>query len=194
MPFSLSELIPMSLALCESCIGIIELAHPDAKLSINEDYRQALLKSGIKHHKLAAELEDKETKLWAGLFKPSQIYRTHNAVFTRRPLGSLQSLTKTSYDDDGPPLANRDVRNLVILTELPFVVCFAERVKIVQRLIMSDKEDNQGEMTNFIIGPAINVVIRRNYIYEDAFEKLSSENGNDFKSTLFDQKEKYQRK
>jgi hypothetical protein len=33
-------------------------------------------------------------------------------------------------DDDGPPLSNTDVKNLVILTELPFVVSFAERVKV----------------------------------------------------------------
>ena len=34
-------------------------------------------------------------------------------------------------DDDGPPLSNRDVKNLVILTELPFVVSFEERVKVL---------------------------------------------------------------
>jgi len=33
-------------------------------------------------------------------------------------------------DDDGPPLSNKDVKNLVILTELPFVVSFRERVKV----------------------------------------------------------------
>lgn len=35
-----------------------------------------------------------------------------------------------SVDDDGPPLSNTDVKNLVILTELPFVVSFEERVKV----------------------------------------------------------------
>ena len=34
-------------------------------------------------------------------------------------------------DDDGPPLSNTDVKNLVILTELPFVVSFEERVKVL---------------------------------------------------------------
>lgn len=33
-------------------------------------------------------------------------------------------------DEGGPPLSNRDVKNLVILTELPFVVSFHERVKV----------------------------------------------------------------
>ena len=38
--------------------------------------------------------------------------------------------TLISDDDGGPPLSNRDVKNLVILTELPFVVAFEERVKV----------------------------------------------------------------
>ena len=42
----------------------------------------------------------------------------------------MQSLTQINEDDGGPPLSNRDVKNLVILTELPFVVSFQERVKV----------------------------------------------------------------
>ena len=37
-------------------------------------------------------------------------------------------------DDDGPPLSNTDVKNLVILTELPFVVSFEERVKVLMNI------------------------------------------------------------
>lgn len=46
--------------------------------------------------------------------------------------------------------------------------------QIFQRLIFADKRDVQGD------GPfpdGINVTIRRNYIYEDAYDKLSPENG-----------------
>lgn len=79
-------------------------------------------------------------------------------------------------DDDGPPLSNTDVKNLVILTELPFVVSFEERVKILQKLIQKDREENQGDLHHFLSGPSVNVLIRRNFIYEDAFDKLSPEN------------------
>ena len=47
-------------------------------------------------------------------------------------------------------------------------------LQIFQRLIYADKRDVQGD------GPfpdGINVTIRRNYIYEDAYDKLSPENG-----------------
>ena len=51
-------------------------------------------------------------------------------------------------------------------------MCLAQ---IFQRLIYADKRDVQGDGP-FLDG--INVTIRRNYIYEDAYDKLSPENGN----------------
>ncbi|XP_025111485.1 ubiquitin-protein ligase E3C-like isoform X2 [Pomacea canaliculata] len=211
MPFTLREMVPMSLALRNACLGIIELAHPDAKFAVNEDYRQALHLTGIQSRHITDEDDENETRFWAYLFKaistlvrqihsrdsrrpfcrqdhwlasqvsiqadkPSQIYKARNSIFIRRPFASLRPLTKMNIDDERPPLANREVRNLIILTELPFVVSFEERVKILQRLIQGEKEEHQGEMHNFMMGPTISVMIRRNYIYEDAFEKLSREN------------------
>lgn len=49
--------------------------------------------------------------------------------------------------------------------------------QILQNLIIVDKQEHQGELTNFGLGSSIVVTIRRNFIYEDAFEKLSPENG-----------------
>jgi ubiquitin-protein ligase E3 C len=59
----------MSLALRNACLGIIELAHPDAKFSVNEDYRQALHKTGVKRKQVTEEEDERETRLWAHLFK-----------------------------------------------------------------------------------------------------------------------------
>ena len=72
MPFTLREMVPMSLALRNACLGIIELAHPDAKFSINEDYRQALHKTGIKRKQNTEQEDKKEARLWAFLFKVSK--------------------------------------------------------------------------------------------------------------------------
>lgn len=52
-------------------------------------------------------------------------------------------------------------------------------IQILQKFIGKDKEENQGGH-QFLSGPSINVMIRRNYIYEDAFEKLSPDNGMTF--------------
>ncbi|KAL5017056.1 hypothetical protein ScPMuIL_006645 [Solemya velum] len=219
MPFSLSELAPMAHALRDTCLGIIELAHPDAKPTVNEDYREALKRTGVKYRSDRLQEELKKSRQWAYLFKviaalvrqlysrdtrrpfcpknlwlsdrvqlqldrPSQIYRAQGSVFTQRPFRTMQSLTKAQLDTDGPPLSNREVKNLVILTELPFIVDFEQRVKIFQKLIQKDREENQGELVHFMAGPSINVMIRRNYIYEDAFDKLKPENEPNLKQKM----------
>jgi ubiquitin-protein ligase E3 C len=73
-------------------------------------------------------------------------------------------------------LSTREVRTLAILREIPFVFSFTDRVKMWQNWILNDKMQQQGE-ASFLRGPSIQVMIRRNYIYEDAFDKLSLENG-----------------
>lgn len=50
-------------------------------------------------------------------------------------------------------------------------------MQILQKLIVNDRDENQGDAHNFLTGPSINVAIRRNYIYEDAYDKLSPDNG-----------------
>jgi hypothetical protein len=69
MPFSLDELVPMTLMLRDSCLGIIELAHPDAKPMITDDYKEALRITGVKN--IDQQARDQETRRWAYLFKVS---------------------------------------------------------------------------------------------------------------------------
>jgi hypothetical protein len=66
---------------------------------------------------------------------------------------------------------------MTILRELPFLVAFQERVLVFQSLVLKDKIEQQGEHSHFLQGPNIQVAVRRNYLYEDAFDKLSPENG-----------------
>ena len=49
--------------------------------------------------------------------------------------------------------------------------------QILQKLIQADRLENQGEMYRYLQGSTINIMVRRNYLYEDAFDKLSPENG-----------------
>ncbi|KAM7120241.1 ubiquitin-protein ligase E3C isoform 5-T5 [Molossus nigricans] len=94
-------------------------------------------------------------------------------------IGPLQSTLDVGLES--PPLSVSEERQLAILTELPFVVPFEERVKIFQRLIYADKQEVQGDGP-FLDG--INVTIRRNYIYEDAYDKLSPENEPDLRKRI----------
>jgi ubiquitin-protein ligase E3 C len=81
-----------------------------------------------------------------------------------------------AVEEEGPPLSTTEVRKLTILTELPFVVSFEERVKIFHKLVSQDKTEHQG-VSMYMGGPHIDIQARRNFLYEDAFERLSPENG-----------------
>ena len=79
--------------------------------------------------------------------------------------------------EEGPPLSTKEVRLATVLREMPYAIAFSQRVHLFHNLVARDKEDHQGDRVNFLQGKAIHVHIRRNFIYEDAFEKLSSDNG-----------------
>ncbi|KAK2860103.1 hypothetical protein Q7C36_004269 [Tachysurus vachellii] len=88
---------------------------------------------------------------------------------------SLSSNNKDAYKKLSP---EKEDRHLAILNELLFVVPFEERVKMFQRLIYADKGDVQWHNS------FINITIRMNYIYEDAYDKLSPENEPDLKKRI----------
>jgi len=54
---------------------------------------------------------------------------------------------------------------------------FEERVVVFQGLLLNNKVEYQNADSHFMVGSNIHITIRRNYLYEDAFEKLSVENG-----------------
>ncbi|XP_016016446.2 ubiquitin-protein ligase E3C isoform X5 [Rousettus aegyptiacus] len=116
---------------------------------------------------------DKVTQLYVPASRHAWRFRRMGRI------GPLQSSLDVGVES--PPLSVSEERQLAILTELPFVVPFEERVKIFQRLIYADKQEVQGDGP-FLDG--INVTIRRNYIYEDAYDKLSPENEPDLKKRV----------
>lgn len=66
MPFTLGELVVISLRLKEVSIGLVELAFPESRPSVREDYRSAV--STLQDHPIAAPTE-KDTKMWSHLFR-----------------------------------------------------------------------------------------------------------------------------
>uniref|UniRef100_A0A8C7RJB4 Ubiquitin-protein ligase E3C n=1 Tax=Oncorhynchus mykiss TaxID=8022 RepID=A0A8C7RJB4_ONCMY len=115
--------------------------------------------------------------------KVTQLYvPSARHVWRTRRMGRIGPLQSTlDVGMEPPQLSVSEERHLAILTELPFVVPFEERVKIFQRLIYADKRDVQGD------GPLLDgiiVTIRRNYIYEDAYDKLSPDNEPDLKKRV----------
>lgn len=97
----------------------------------------------------------------------------------------LRRLTREELEEQGPSLSINKIRNLTILQEIPFVVPFHDRVKILQALMIKDNSTHTSNLHQFMIpGYSITINIRRNFIYEDAFEKLSLENAPDLKKPI----------
>ncbi|CAH1243767.1 UBE3C [Branchiostoma lanceolatum] len=227
MPFRLSDLVSMSAVLRDVCVGIIELAIPDTKPTVGEDYRKAMNSVGARVSD-GADLDfQRQTEDWAHLFKvithvvaqlkardtrqrfcpyghwlstrvniqatrPSAMQRgqTMSLFGRRRPFPGLVQLGRSDMDandEDAPLLSVTETRQLTILKELPFVVPFEERVKLFQQLILKDKDEHQADSMFFLErgnSRLIDVMIRRNYIYEDAYDKLSPENEPNLKKRM----------
>ncbi|KAK2578758.1 hypothetical protein KPH14_012282 [Odynerus spinipes] len=203
MPFTTTELVILSTHLKEVCLGLVELAFPDTRPTIGEDYKNALGSSCTIGTPLITHIRTHLFKVTVGLlrqlhtrdlrrpFCPPNHWITSNIVipvdkpqdftFRRRrlrgyvPFQGLRGLTREDLKE-GPPLSAKEVRTLTLLREMPFVIPFNDRVVVFQSLIYHDKTEQQGEFTHFMQKPSIQVTVRRNYLYEDAFEKLSPEN------------------
>lgn len=86
------------------------------------------------------------------------------------------NMNKTNLTNSNIP---RDIKGTLILQEIPFVIPFAERVQMFHQLINQEKRMNTNDGYFFgIQGHAIALQVRRNYIYEDAFRKLSNYGSN----------------
>lgn len=204
MPFTLEQVVEFASILRDVCLGLVELAYPEtrpnaavfsfAKASRSstensspEDTRlwMHLFKSTVN---LVRQLHTRDTRR---LFCPSWVWITgrialplerNNQLSLRRqgrlhrPFRAIRPMTRNEIEEEGTAmLSTREVRTLSILREIPFVFSFTDRVKMWQNWILNDRMQQQGE-ANFLRGPSIQVMIRRNYIYEDAFDKLSLEN------------------
>lgn len=78
---------------------------------------------------------------------------------------------------EGPPLSTRELRTMTVIREMPFLLPFQERVLVFQNHVLKDKLEHQGEAPYAFRERGLDVSVRRNYLYEDAFDKLSPTNG-----------------
>ncbi|XP_045600772.2 ubiquitin-protein ligase E3C [Procambarus clarkii] len=191
LPFSVEELVKMSASLRDVCVGLVELAHPDMRMS-------AITDTSYK-------------TMWAHCFKVCVgVVRQIHLRDTRRmfcpeghwlssrvslPMGNCQTvafvprtsrrqrrlfmpqrwLTRDELETEGPPLSITEQRRATILQELPFVIPFESRTQVFSTLVASNRSMSQMR-ADFNEGPMISVSIRRTHIYEDAFDKLSPSN------------------
>lgn len=107
MPFSLGELEVLSRALRDACIGIIELAHPETRPEVREEYRLALQSVGVVQRTCSQSQLRVTQLMWRRLFKVScfrsfgyfdtcLLYSFYCPLFSQ----VLSQLVKQLYDRD----------------------------------------------------------------------------------------------
>lgn len=210
MPFSVSEVVALSAVLKDVCLGLVELAFPEAR-PLNDHYRTVFQSAAVgKAHHLEENVKEHLYKVCVNLLR--QIYNrdlrrnfcpehhwtvaslnlpldkpTDLALDRRRrnprPFQPIRDFTREDLEN-GPPMSTKQMRSITILRGIPFVVPFNERVNVLQGLLAADKLKYQGELQNFLQGPSLHIKVRRSHLYEDSFEKLSPENEPDLKPKL----------
>ncbi|KAJ6646802.1 Ubiquitin-protein ligase E3C, partial [Pseudolycoriella hygida] len=165
MPFTLSEIVPVSSMLKDISLGLVDLAFPETRSTFYESYG-AFLKLR------SSQDEDQFNKtMWPHLLKVcvSLLRQLHTRDLRRgfcpenhwtvqtlnlpldkdlhlsrrrngpRPFQPIKDFTKEDFESGGPPLSTKQIRSITILREIPFVVPFNSRVGILQGLLSADK-------------------------------------------------------
>lgn len=92
----------------------------------------------------------------------------------RRKRRLLNQMIRQDQAQDRFASSSSEIKTVLILQEIPFVISFHDRVQILHQLLRKERQLYQPHGYHFgMPGTAIFVQIRRNYLYEDAFEKLS---------------------
>lgn len=211
MPFTLDEIIPLSTTLKEICLGLVELAFPETRSSLKDHYRSVLSSFSVHGGSrsdsfdkniwpnllkvcvsLLRQLHTRDLRRgfcpenhWTAqelnlpLDKPTDLHLQRGRRGPR-PFQPIRDFTREDIED-GPPLSIKQIRSITILREIPFVVQFNTRVGVLQGLLAADKLRTQGDLQGFLQGPSIQLMVRRSHLYEDAFDKLSTENEPDLR-------------
>lgn len=204
LPFSLGEMERMSSVLCSVAIGIIEIIYPETSPTFTGQYLAAMKSVGAKSALLKTD-EFYPLEKWIKLLKDvTSLVRQLHSRDSRRQfcaeghwLSHKVAIDPAQMSIDGflnqedtvdgvieARMSSATARNMSILQHIPFVVPFKDRVKLLQRIIATNRGRSQGELHNFMMGPAIDVTINRNYIYQDAFDQLTEDKAPNLRQKL----------
>ncbi|XP_060526269.1 ubiquitin-protein ligase E3C [Cylas formicarius] len=192
--FSQQDLEEMSKLLKETVVDLIDVAYPmcrssavTATLEITHLYRACLTCVRIlymldmrKHYCPSGFWTRRKFHVSLDLARKNYLCKPN------RPFGGLAA-TMTSYADENehlPPMSTIEQRSLAILQELPFLIPFNTRVLLLRDLCRYSVGENDYQRIYHQLMNDNTIVIRRNYLYEDAFEKISTKSETDFKRRL----------
>ncbi|XP_071542676.1 ubiquitin-protein ligase E3C [Panulirus ornatus] len=190
-PFSVDELVKMSASLRDVCVGLVELAHPDMRMSAITDtsYKTMWAHCFKVCVGVVRQIHLRDTRRmfcpeghWLSTRVSLPLGNCKTVSFVSRPSRRQRRLfmpqrwlTRDELETEGPPLSITEQRRATILQEIPFVIPFESRTQVFSTLVARNRNMSQMR-ADFNEGPMISVTIRRTHIYEDAFDKLSPSN------------------
>lgn len=198
------ELIGISATLRDICVGLIEIIYQGnngcssngvcstgLQLNISPD-TQLVLKSCFQALvRLVRQLHARDSRKkfcpddhW---ICPSVVIPANKAIDFQLSSSSQQGqqVSPATGSSSSAMQISSELKTVLILQEIPFVISFHDRVQIFHQLLKRERQIHNPDGYHFgLPGHAISVKIRRNYIYEDAFEELSPEQEVDMKMPL----------
>ncbi|UXI17889.1 transmembrane protein 147-like [Sarcoptes scabiei] len=210
LPFKLKEIQSMSAILRDACISLIEFAYQDRRImnitinilkssgtleAIRDEFSincwslllRCLLRLLTHIHARGLRKTFCPENHWISKRTCIRIQpQNFNIAIKQRKLyQEFRGVKQFKIEDilhHGSLISVKDVINVTLIQELPFVASFYDRVKIMQSLITYEKVNTEIDFFDIIDNRSIS--IRRDYVYEDSFEKLSSTSIPTMKKTI----------
>lgn len=207
-PFKLTELISVSKTMKNLAVGIIVVAYPDLHTHKHDQCLYCNIPTDNKYYNymfwtklhdevvsMVVHLRDRDLRFpftKDGHWYSSFVSNVSNTVPVYKGLNDCPIKPfRCAFEDvheRGPQaksmLTTHECRILRLLSSIPFIVPFMKRVEILQNSTDTLKMEYQNPDAAFLVVPNTHYRIRRNYIYEDAFDKLSLDNVPELKRTL----------
>ncbi|XP_066138710.1 ubiquitin-protein ligase E3C isoform X2 [Euwallacea fornicatus] len=185
--FTQDDLHTMSTLLKSVAIDLVEIAFPLCRASsvivtpeIIHLYRSCL--SCLKMlHTLDMRRQFCPAGFWTARKIPISPDLAKKNYLSKKIVPFGGTISNSEDDEHLPPLSTIEQRSLAILQELPFLIIFNTRVQLLRDFCRFSLGENEYQRMHHELTHDNSVVIRRNYLYEDAFEKISTKSESDLK-------------
>ncbi|KAF0700389.1 Aste57867_9094 [Aphanomyces stellatus] len=124
-----------------------------------------------RHYWLASNASDATTPFGAYVVDvATRLLQTLYNRCSRRPFCNVTSWIVKELDGDDmlESVLNQDPRGVTLLQHMPYLLPYADRVRLFESLLTLEREQNQ------VQGTASRIVIRRGYVLEDGLTKLNA--------------------
>ncbi|KAB0798693.1 hypothetical protein PPYR_09686 [Photinus pyralis] len=187
MTFKNSNLSSMADILKNIALSMIDLAFPMCRSSAVLPSRELLhfYSSCLNCVKTLFTLDLRKNFCKAGFWTRQKIHVSQDLPkknYLSKTIRPFYGVVSEDEDEHLPPLSTIEQRSLAILQQLPFLIEFNVRILLLRELCRYSIGDNMRLHRDFLSDSVI--TIRRRYLYEDAFEKLSYQNEIDLRHRI----------